>query len=127
MPPPPKSEIRSMGIQRISGGSVLLNGTASASQFVGILHRVLMEIVSKLFRVLRIKPYLREMTKGVWNIDSSSHTQENSVEHNRFPFKFATKVFMLELGGFKLVARSRAFTVSDFHQMDEVFICIYVF
>ena len=48
---------------------------AGAGQFVGILLRMSMEIVSKLFRALRIKPYLREMTKGVWNIDSFSHTQ----------------------------------------------------
>ena len=40
---------------------------------------------------------------------------------------FATKVFMLELGGLKLVTGSCVFTVFDFHQVDVALLRVNIF
>ena len=93
-------------------------GTSGTDKFSSNVHRVHMELGSKLLNSLRIETQLLERLQSVSGVDGAAQTLKDGVESNGGSLENVAEVFVLFLCGVQLVLRSGVLTILDLDKVD---------
>ena len=93
-------------------------GTSGMDEFSSKVHRVHMELGSKLVNSLRIMTQFLEGLQSMSFVDGATRTQKDDVRSNEGSLENVAEIFVLFLCGVQLVLRSGVLTVLDLDEVD---------
>jgi hypothetical protein len=102
-------------------------GTSGMDEFSSKVHRVHMELGSKLVNSLRIMTQFLEGLQSMSFVDGATRTQKDDVRSNEGSLENVAEIFVLFLCGVQLVLRYDVFTILDLDEVDAAPSCVEVF